>query len=117
MTGYGRTTPEQWQREDLDRAEAAGDHAAISEARKAGALADLMSPPSADATDPERIAAALEPPVPVGPTVPGQQPGGGSTYDSGAPMTRHELDALSAAGAHDQIVAAHKAGRLRNLGA
>lgn len=115
--GYNPTPEEQWTRDDLDRAAAAGDHAAISAARKSGHLTELLEDPHGKSTAEPAAVVSTEPVLPVGPTVPSQSPGGEYTYNSGAQMSQHELDALSAAGAHDQIVAARKAGRLRNLGA
>lgn len=115
MTGYGRTTPEQWDRDDLARAEAAGDYAAINAARKAGHLDGILTPP-ADESDPARIADALEPPTPVGPTVPDAQPGGTSTSGP-SQMTQTELDSLAAAGDFTAINEARRTGRMRNLGA
>ena len=62
------------------------------------------------------IPKALEvPPVvpPVGPTVPGQQPGGAQTP---ALVTQSDLDALGAAGKYDEINRLRREGRLSHLG-
>lgn len=53
------------------------------------------------------------PAVPVGPTVPGQQPGGTQTP---ALVTQSDLDALAAAGKYDEINRLRREGRLSHLG-
>lgn len=52
------------------------------------------------------------PALPVGPTVPGQQPGGSTPA---AQVTRSDLDALGAAGKHDEINRLRREGRLSHL--
>ena len=71
-----------------------------------------------EAPDADRLAAILAEP-PVGPTVPTQQPGAGSTggYGSGAQLTQDELDRLAQGGDWTAINDARRAGRLRDLGA
>lgn len=44
--GYKPTPDDQWTADDLARAEAAKDHAAINAARKSGHLSDLLAPPA-----------------------------------------------------------------------
>lgn len=56
---------------------------------------------------------AAPPAPPNGPTVPGQQPGGAQTP---ALVTRSDLDALAAAGKHDEINRLRREGRLSHLG-
>lgn len=110
--GYNPTPAEQWTPEDLANAEAAKDYAAIGKARRAGHLRDLLSPPAAGTTDTE-----APPAPPVGPTVPGQQPGGSTGSGPAALMDQFELDRLAAAGNYAAINEARRAGRLRHLGA
>lgn len=52
------------------------------------------------------------PALPVGPTVPGQQPGGANPA---AQITRSDLDALAAAGKTDEINRLRREGRLSHL--
>jgi hypothetical protein len=117
MAPYNPTPADQWTREDLANAEAAKDYSAIGKARRAGQLQDILSPPR-DESDAERIAAVLAVP-PVGPTVPGLQPGtpGGHASGSAALMDQAELDRLAANGDYAAINEARRAGRLRHLGA
>jgi hypothetical protein len=116
MMGYEARPAEQWTPEDLASAEAAKDYSAIGKARRAGQLHDILNP--AREADAERVAALLAEP-PVGPTVPGMQPGtpGGPGSGSAALMDQGELDRLAAAGDYAAINAARRAGRLRHLGA
>lgn len=56
---------------------------------------------------------ATAPVPPAGPTVPGQQPGGAQTP---ALVTEADLEALGAAGKHDEINRLRREGRLSHLG-
>ena len=53
------------------------------------------------------------PALPVGPTVPGQQPGGSTPA---AQITQSDLDALAAAGKYEEINRLRREGRLSHLG-
>ena len=53
------------------------------------------------------------PALPVGPTVPGQQPGGSTPA---AQVTQSDLDALAAAGKYEEINRLRREGRLSHLG-
>ena len=113
--GYDPTPADQWTQDDLDSAEAAKDYGAVEKARRAGQLHDILNPPK-EISDSERLDTVLAT-QPVGPTVPGQQPGGGLGLGSGpVQMTQGELDALDAAQDYAAINEARRAGRLRDLG-
>lgn len=116
--GYNPSPDDQWSPDDLAKAEAAKDYRAIDKARRAGHLHALLTPPKPETSDADRLAAVLAEP-PVGPTVPGLQPGtpGGHGSGSAALMDQAELDRLAANGDYAAINAARRAGRLRHLGA
>lgn len=100
--GYNPSREGQWTHDDLARATAAKDYAAINAARKSGLLRDALNPtaPEADPLSPEQWArlsdhtreqmrrsygAQIDPthasadPAPAGPTVPGEGTGAGYT--------------------------------------